>query len=709
MFNNHSIWQIQTLRLPDHFTELRALELIRRDDGHGYDWEPRGSIWYDGQNLDEIRSWSREQDARGHDVFIGPNPRFHNQGKKKEDVNTVVACFADLDLDGERIEEAYQHLTGLARPPSFCVHSGRGIHAYWLIEPSEDKGLWKRVNTGIWEDLKGDWKADSAVKTDEARVLRLVPYPNRKTGAGPVSVFPTADPIPRYTLADLAEVFPLRQASVDSTSQKTQPVGRKPNWADPSARFPDGTRTEAMMGLAGTLRGRGLDEHLIRYALEGFNEKQCDPPCSDAKVEGIARSASRYAPDDGGAESPREQLVQDFDEYIRLDPPKYHEGTPLPSGEISVLYGFTGTYKSFVAIHWAFQVARYGPIVYVCGEDHAGVAVRVEGYARACGLGGAWKNFKLVKRGLAMLDPQRKELEQLVEELEARNRLPALIVFDTMSANFFGRSGATTSADENVRGFLTNCRWLSHRCGGASTLVVAHTTKDGSTFAGSQVLMNDAACFMKAKKTERRDLHATVTVEKQKNSPPRAPLHYELELVPFCPPALTYLSGRSSDSRDESAVPPPDRSAVTCVVRDDPWFSRSSDRDRSRGTTDGETPNPPDGEKGTDAATRDSTVPQGLTAESADFLRGVYAAGRRTAGVADGAEWLAARDQATPRSKMTTARNRFRKLLEVGYVENVAEGQKHEYRPTSKGEAYLNGHKESSPQPTPACGAFGPL
>ena len=48
--------------------------------------------------------------------------------------------------------------------------------------PSQDKELWKGVNTGIWESLKDDWKADTQVKTDEARVLRLMPYRSESVG-----------------------------------------------------------------------------------------------------------------------------------------------------------------------------------------------------------------------------------------------------------------------------------------------------------------------------------------------------------------------------------------------------------------------------------------------------------------------------------------------------------------------------------------------
>ena len=638
-FTHDTGWQIRQLFLSGGYTEVRALELTPREADGGYDWTPRGSSWFDGQNLDDVLSWCDRQNGLGYDVFVGANPRLVPDGKSKKDVTKFSACYADLDLGGERIDEAYQHLMGLPQPPSFCVHSGRGIHAYWLLdEPSPDKELWSRVNEGIYHSLKDDWKADANVKTDESRVLRLVPYPNRKTGAKQVSLFPRAEQVRRYALQDWAAALPERSANAIPVSPEVLPASRKPEWADPNARFPDGTRTEAMMALAGSLRACGLDEHLIRYTITAFNQVQCDPPLPQTKMDGIAKSASQYPADESALPEDHEKLIQGFDEYTAIAPPTLHDGTPLPKGEISVLYGFTGSYKTFIAIHWAFQVASSEPVLFVCGEDYPGVALRVEGYARSRPCFAHRNHFHLVRRGLAMLDPQRRDLVQIADELAERNLKPGLIVFDTMSANFHGMSGASTSADESVRAFLENARWLSQRCGGASTLVIAHTTKDGNTFAGSQVLMNDAACFMQAKETARRDLHTTVTIQKAKNTSPPAPLYFKLEPKVFCPPltCLPYLpvarsgSGATAENTSRST-----RGGSTLVVWPDPWFSLSS----SPGRKGPEEPSDTGLDDSTD--TQSHLTVDDLKPATADFLKGVYAEGRTTATVDDGAAWLA--------------------------------------------------------------------
>jgi hypothetical protein len=45
------------------------------------------------------------------------------------------------------------------------------------------------------------------------------------------------------------------------------------------------------------------------------------------------------------------------------------QGLPLfDKSGIALLYGEGGSYKTFVALRWAHDVARYGPVIYVAAE-----------------------------------------------------------------------------------------------------------------------------------------------------------------------------------------------------------------------------------------------------------------------------------------------------------------------------------------------------
>lgn len=192
------------------FWELRALHRA----GPGSTMEPRGSFFliatatkealvYD--RLESAIDWAEEHARDGDELFLGMNPRRH-AGKSKDAVTTVTACYADLDLpDGVTPEDALATVTDGNQPvPSFVVMSGYGLHLVYLLrEPSDDKATWRKVQRGLvrrWSDLG----ADRAVATDESRVLRLVPFPNRKRwpdGVPTALVFQSEE---RYSLDGLA-------------------------------------------------------------------------------------------------------------------------------------------------------------------------------------------------------------------------------------------------------------------------------------------------------------------------------------------------------------------------------------------------------------------------------------------------------------------------------------------------------------------------
>ena len=129
--------------LPGYW-ELRAL---RRDGANPM--TPRGSFWVVAtatdngllyERLDHALAWADGHDRQSTELFVGVNG--HSiEGKTKAAVPAVTACFTDLDLGGESIDEALAALTSGQTPaPSFIVHSGYGLHAVWLLrEASRDK------------------------------------------------------------------------------------------------------------------------------------------------------------------------------------------------------------------------------------------------------------------------------------------------------------------------------------------------------------------------------------------------------------------------------------------------------------------------------------------------------------------------------------------------------------------------------------------
>jgi hypothetical protein len=194
------------------FWEVRAL---RREAGSRM--TPRGSFWIvatataDGllyERLEQALAWADAHDRTGTELFIGVNAR-SSEGKTKASIPTVTCCFADLDLAGGDIDDTLSVLTsGSTPPPSFVVNSGYGLHAVWLLrEPSRDKVRWRVVQHALVRTF-AELGADPVCAPNEACILRLVPYPNRKLSPTGIPTSVVMEGSERYDLSHLLHAFP---------------------------------------------------------------------------------------------------------------------------------------------------------------------------------------------------------------------------------------------------------------------------------------------------------------------------------------------------------------------------------------------------------------------------------------------------------------------------------------------------------------------
>ena len=113
-----------------------------------------GSItrWFDlseADAMDQAQQVAIGLDARGYDVYFSTCPARSSSENgtekariKAADVACVPAFFMDIDtlLDGSKlgkrlpagVTEAVTALDALCCPPTICVSSGHGLHAYWV-------------------------------------------------------------------------------------------------------------------------------------------------------------------------------------------------------------------------------------------------------------------------------------------------------------------------------------------------------------------------------------------------------------------------------------------------------------------------------------------------------------------------------------------------------------------------------------------------
>ena len=243
----------------------------------------------------------------GWDVYFSTCPARAPGGTnariKAADAACIPALFIDFDTQqdeskrGKKLphnaEQAIAALDALPCPPTVCVCSGHGVHAYWILEeplrinvPADldaAKTLLKRFACAV-ASATGFTDLDTGA-SEPARVLRVPGTLNLKRG-GALPVYVVNRPEgPEHPL-DQLRVF-IEQASTDPSPNERRPYVLPPV-------ILDGDRDNELTRYAGSLRARGLEYDAILEALHQANEARCRPPKDAADVERIARSVMRY-------------------------------------------------------------------------------------------------------------------------------------------------------------------------------------------------------------------------------------------------------------------------------------------------------------------------------------------------------------------------------------------------------------------------------
>lgn len=153
----------------------------------------------------------------------------------------------------------------------------------------------------------------------------------------------------------------------------------------------------------------------------------------------------------------------------------------LPRGELGVLFGASGSGKTFVALDLAFSVARgiawrerrttRGRVAIIAAEGGAGIGKRGEAYAR-------YHDFNLqgVEVHVITAAPNFLDSDDVSEVIAELNNIGPvdLVIVDTFAQV---TPGANENTSEDVGRALSNLKLL-HEATRAMNLVVAHAGKD---------------------------------------------------------------------------------------------------------------------------------------------------------------------------------------------------------------------------------------
>ena len=353
-----------------------------------------------------------------------------------------------------------------------------------------------------------------------------------------------------YSLADAAATFGLDLETIRA-QLGSLPVGQSfaPN-ADNADLYrqllhPDPAKRsyhDPLLKISSSLIASGAAPAAVLNHLRGLGEASL--PANDNAAE-LSRHAERYGPElvrmVGGArkyapEGPAlegEPLIQPLrdlaDEAAKM---RWIVKGIIPADAIGMIFGASGSFKSFIAFDLAFHVANYmewaglrtkdGPTLYVAAEGGAGAYRRGQAWCRARDREMPGQ-FYICKKPLVLSDEQ--QIAKLRGAIEGLPAPPSLIVIDTLTQTFNGDENASSDVSAYLRLINSELREPF----GATVIIVHHTGySDAKRPRGSSAIMANLDFVLGAFKPSKDAMQAKLTVTKMKDGERLNDLHFAL-------------------------------------------------------------------------------------------------------------------------------------------------------------------------------------
>lgn len=259
-----------------------------------------------GQILSDWETISRHLDrcnrTQVENIHHGVNPRFRTPRRghgTNADVQAYVALWVDVDFEGnehgirKQFNEIIADLRARGLGPSCIVESGRGLHAYWLLDKLYPVAEARPYCAGIMDYFK-----ISDPVHDPRRVLRVPGFLNLKNPKDPKWCSVTEATWQRFPLSAFKdyrveptksdhdkEMEEVERSKVKTTSRDPK-IEEIKGGVDESGG-PYGGRNQSAVALAGHYCARRkLTKKAILYTMLEWNRLN-KPPLGDPEIEAI--------------------------------------------------------------------------------------------------------------------------------------------------------------------------------------------------------------------------------------------------------------------------------------------------------------------------------------------------------------------------------------------------------------------------------------
>lgn len=202
----------------------------------------------------------------------------------------------------------------------------------------------------------------------------------------------------------------------------------------------------------------------------------------------------------------------------------------IPADSVGVVFGGSGTFKSFLALDYALHVAhgmpwlgrktRKAPVLFIAAEGGSGLYKRVQAWHQARGLKRAGLPFYVLPVAVSLLE----QASAVVEAAQALGISPGVVVVDTMSQTFDGEENSANEVAAYLRELGTQFRAL-WQC---VVMVIHHSGHQATERPRGSSAIRSNVDFMLGVFRDEDQMTATMECHKQKDGEKFVPVSFAL-------------------------------------------------------------------------------------------------------------------------------------------------------------------------------------
>jgi AAA domain/DnaB-like helicase N terminal domain len=205
----------------------------------------------------------------------------------------------------------------------------------------------------------------------------------------------------------------------------------------------------------------------------------------------------------------------------------------IPAASVGMLFGGSGTFKSFIALDaalhvvhglpWMGRITRKAPVLYVAAEGGAGLWMRIHAWHKSRGLRWGDVPFYVVPVALDLA----QDAWRIVEAAQALGVSPGMVIVDTLSQTYAGEENSANEMAAYLRELGARFRDL-WQC---TVLLVHHTGHQATERPRGSSAIRSNIDFLLGVFRDEKEMLATVTSVKQKDGEIQGDAVFSLAVV----------------------------------------------------------------------------------------------------------------------------------------------------------------------------------